>query len=164
MGFMTQSLEESCEGGAMISPERLRRFANNAHIPENLLKTVAMHAENHTFKAGDRIFSEGNNATHFMIVEEGEVDLTYQLGDMREVVVDTLVAGDSLSWSALIEPHTLSASAVANSDGSLIRIDGSSLRQLCHDQPDFGLQLMREVATVLRERLIATRVQLAAAN
>jgi CRP-like cAMP-binding protein len=146
----------------MISPERLRRFSHHAGCSEEVLQAAAMFADNRTFKAGERIFSEGNEPTHLMFLEQGEVDVVYRLGDGREVVVDTLVPGDTLAWSAVVKPHVLSASAVGKRDGRLIRIEAQGLRRLCAENPSYGYRLMNEIARVLRSRLIATRVQLAA--
>jgi len=148
----------------MISPERLRRFPHSAGAAYELLQDLAVHAESCDFEAGDIIFAEGNPATHLMFLEEGEVDIVFRLGDDREVVVDTLVAGDTLSWSALIEPHTISATALASKDGRLIRVEAETLRRVCDEQPAVGARVMAEVAKVLRSRLIAMRVQLAAAR
>jgi len=148
----------------MISPERLRRFPHSAGAAYELLQDLAVHADSRDFKAGDTIFSEGDRATHLMFLEEGEVDIVCRLGDDRQVAVDTLVAGDTLSWSALIEPHVLSGSAVARKDGTLVQVEARALRRICEEQPAVGVQVMAEVAKVIRSRLIATRVQLAAAR
>ena len=146
----------------MISPERLRRFSHCAGCPDDVLRAMAIIAANHSFKAGERIFSEGGNSTHLMFLEDGEVNVVYRLGDDREVVVDTLVPGDTLSWSAVVEPHVLSATAIGKRDGRLIQVEAESLRRLCEANPAYGYRLMSEIARVLRARLIATRVQLAA--
>jgi len=147
----------------MISPERLRRFPHSAGAAYGLLQNLAVHSDGRDFRAGDVLFSEGDRATHLLFLEEGEVDIMFRLGDDRQVVVDTLVAGDTLSWSALIEPHLLSASAVARTDGTLIQVEAEALRRMCVEQPAVGAQVMSEIAKVIRSRLIATRVQLAAA-
>lgn len=146
----------------MISPERLRRFSYCAGCPDEVLQSMAMSAGNHSFKAGERLFTEGEKSTHLMFIEEGEVDVVYRLGDDRQVVVDTLVPGDTLSWSALVEPHVLSATAVGKKDGRLIQVDAQNLRRLCEENPAYGYRMMSEIAKVLRSRLIATRIQLAA--
>jgi CRP-like cAMP-binding protein len=146
----------------MISPERLRRFAHCATAPEDLLKEVAKLSQERAFREGEQIFEEGNTATHLMFLETGEVNITYRLGDDREIIVDTLVAGDTLCWSALLEPHKLTGSGVGNKEGVLIAIKGQGLRRLCQENPVYGYMFVEEIAKTLRSRLAATRIQLAA--
>lgn len=148
----------------MISPERLRRQRHCAGAPDALLREVASIATEKSIAAGDEIFVEGNPATHLLFLESGEVDVQYELRGGRKVVVDTAVAGDTLAWSALLEPHTLTATGVARKPGVLIAIDGPRLRALCQENPAWGLVMMTNVAITLRDRLTATRVQLAAAS
>jgi CRP/FNR family cyclic AMP-dependent transcriptional regulator len=146
----------------MISPERLRRFSHCAQAPDEMLKKVAMISEGRVFKKGEHLFGEGEPADYLMFLEQGEVNILYHLGDMSEAVVDTLVAGETLAWSALLTPYKLTATGVGRVDGSLIAVKAPELRALCQENPKYGYQLMMEVAKTLRSRLEATRVQLAA--
>jgi CRP-like cAMP-binding protein len=146
----------------MISPERLRRFSHHAGCPDRVLRGLAMQADNHSFKAGERIFREGDPSTHLMFLEAGEIDIVCRLGDQREVVVDTLVPGETLSWSAVLGPHLLSATAIGKKDGRLIRIQAEAVRRMCAENPAYGYRLMTEIARVIRSRLAATQIQLAA--
>ena len=146
----------------MISKEVLRRFPNFSVLSHEDLKKVAMLSRSKTFEPGERIFTEGNSATHLMFLVTGEIHIVYQLGDGQEVVADTLVAGDPMAWSALLEPHTLTASGVASKAGSLIEIEAEGLRRLFEEDSDFGFVMIKEVAKTLRSRLSAMRVQAAA--
>lgn len=146
----------------MISPERLRRYPHCAGAPDDLLKAVAMLARERSFKAGERLFEEGATATRLMFLDAGEVDIVYRLGDNREVAVETLVEGDLMAWSALLEPYRLTATGVARKDGLAIEIEAEALRRICEENPAHGYVMMTQVAKTLRDRLAATRVQLAA--
>jgi hydrogenase maturation protease len=156
LGFKT---EES----KMISPERLRRQRHCAGAPDALLAKVAMLADERRFRAGDVLFEEGQQASHLVFLESGQVDMVFALGAGQKVVVDTLVAGDIMCWSALLEPYTLTGSGVAKTDGVMIAVKAEGLRQLCMENPENAKMMMTEVAKTLRDRLDATRVQLAAA-
>lgn len=148
----------------MISPERLRRYPHCAGAPDDMLKSVAMLAQERHFKVGERLFEEGATATKLMFLDSGEVDIVYRLGDDREVTVDTLVEGDLVAWSALLEPYRLTATGVARKDGVAIEIEADGLRGICQANPAYGYRMMTQVAIALRDRLSATRVQLAALN
>jgi CRP-like cAMP-binding protein len=145
----------------MISPERLRRFPHCAGASDEMLKQVAMLGRERVFQAGERLFEEGLPATHLIMLETGEVDILYTLADGREITLDTAVGGDLLAWSALLEPHTLTATGVARAQGVLIQLEAEPLRKLCQSNPEYGFVMMKQVAITLRNRLTASRVQLA---
>lgn len=146
----------------MISPEVLRRYPNFAGLSGNRLSKIATISRIRNFVEGEELFREGNTATHLMFLVSGEIHVVYHLGDGRQVAVDTLVAGDPLAWSALLEPHRLTASGIARKAGSLIEIEADGLRRMCKENTDFGYVMMKEVAKTLRSRLSAMRVQAAA--
>jgi CRP-like cAMP-binding protein len=145
----------------MISPEVLRRYPFFAGLSAKQLQEIAQISHMRTFEVGEQIFREGNTAAQMLFLIMGEINIEYQLGDGRKVVADTLVAGDPLAWSALLEPHSLTATGVANKAGSLIEIDAEELRRMCKDNKDVGYVMMKEVAKTLRNRLSAMRVQAA---
>lgn len=146
----------------MISMEILRRYPNFTGLPESDLAEIAKISRAVEFAAGEELFREGNTASEMMFVIAGEVNIVYTLGDGREVVADTLVAGDPLAWSALLEPHRLTASGVGSKAGVLLVTDAKELRRLAEENKEFGYTMMKEVAKTLRTRLSAMRVQAAA--
>jgi CRP-like cAMP-binding protein len=146
----------------MISPERLRRYPHCAGAGDELLRRVAMLAEEKTFEPRDRLFEEGQLARHLLMLEAGKVDIVFRMPDGRDVIVDTLVEGDIMAWSALLEPYRLTASGVARTQGRMIAVEAEGLRALCNTNPEFGLPMMIQVAKTLRDRLAGTRVQLVA--
>jgi CRP-like cAMP-binding protein len=131
-------------------------------MSDEFLKEVTRISNERPFKAGERLFTEGNTATQFMLLKAGEVHIIYRIGDDSDVIADTLVVGDPMAWSALLDPHRLTATGVASKDGILIEIEAESLRRLCEDHKEFGYVMIKEVAKTLRSRLSAMRVQSAA--
>ena len=146
----------------MISPEELRRFAHFSGVSYDCLKKIANFSKERAVKVGDRVFGEGDTAKHFRLIKSGAVDIVYLLGDGREVITDTLVKGDALSWSALLEPYRLTASGVASKEGVIIEIEAEGLRQICKEDLACGFKVLEEVSKTLRSRLSALRVQIAA--
>lgn len=158
----------------MISSELLRRYPHFAGIEDACLGEVAKLSEEREFKAGEvifkesssylataRIYEKGEEATHLMLLIEGQVDIALTLGTGEKAVVGTLVDGDLMALSALIPPYHLSATGVAKSDGKLIRIKAKALRELLEENPGLGYRLMQGVAKGLMTRLQDTRVELA---
>ena len=114
--------------------------------------------------AGRQVFGEGDPADTLSLIVDGEVDIRYLLGSGESRVVDTLIAGDILGWSALVEPHKMTGIATTRKPTRLIRIQARPLRELCERDPLLGYRLAIQVVRLLADRLEATRAQLATAD
>jgi CRP/FNR family transcriptional regulator, cyclic AMP receptor protein len=145
----------------MISPELLRRYPYFAHISDGSLKEIAMMAEEATVPAGTRMFNEGDPASTLYVIIKGEVNIQYVLGDGALRTVDTLVDGDLLVWSALVEPYKTTAVGTTTKETRLVKINAGCLRALCEKDPQVGFRLMLDVAKLLANRLEGARIQLA---
>ena len=145
----------------MISPELLRRYTHFVGIDDENLKQLAMISEERTIPAGTVLFREGDTADHIAIIQKGEVDIQYTLGNGEQRTVDTLVEGDLLMWSALVEPYKATGLGTTTKETHIIKIDGAKLRALCEQEPLLGYRLMTQVAKMLAHRLEGARVQLA---
>ena len=146
----------------MISPELLRVFPHFSSGSPDCLKAIAQISKEVDFTADEPLFREGNTATHFCLMLSGEVSIVYRLGDDREVVADTLIKGDAFGWSAILEPHTLTATCRGAKNGKFVAIDGQGLRKICDDDNPCGYHIVQELSKTLRDRLSAMRVQIAA--
>lgn len=148
----------------MISPEVLRRYPYFASVEEDTLKLVAVIADEKSVPAGTTLFHEGDPAEKLNLIVQGEVEIQYLLGSGELRTVDTLVEGDILGWSALIEPYKYTAIGTAKRETKLVAIDGPKLRRLCDQEPRLGYQLVTQIAKLLAHRLEGARVQLAATD
>jgi CRP/FNR family transcriptional regulator, cyclic AMP receptor protein len=146
----------------MISPEVLRRYSHFEGITEESLKRLAMIAEEKSVPANTTMFRDGDPADHLYIILSGEVNIQYLLGNGELRTVDTLVAGDLLCWSALVEPYKTTAIGMTTKNSQLACLDAKKLRKLCEDDPMLGYRLTNQVAKLLAHRLESARVQLAA--
>ena len=145
----------------MISPEVLRRYPYFAGVAEDSLREVAMIAQEEHVVGGSAIFHEGDKADQLYIIVDGEVDIRYTLGSGELRTVDTLVPGELIMWSALVEPYRSTAVAVARNDTTMVAIDGEKLRELCESDHDLGYRLLICITKLLAARLEGARVQLA---
>jgi CRP/FNR family transcriptional regulator, cyclic AMP receptor protein len=147
----------------MISPEQLRRYPYFGSVSDTAVKEVAMISEEVTVPAGHVLFSEGDKAECLYILVEGEVDLQYRLGGGEQRTVDTLVAGDLIVWSALVEPYRCTATGRTRTVCKLIQINGQKMRALCETDHDLGYRMLVCLMALLAGRLEDARVQLATA-
>ena len=148
----------------MISPELLRRYPYFGGISEESLKAVAMIADEKCVSGGTELFRAGDAADWLNVIVRGEVNIQYELGSGEKRTVDTLVDGDILGWSALVEPHKYTAVCTASKETQLVVIHGRKLRELCEQEALLGYRLMTQIAKLLAHRLEGARVQLAAAD
>jgi len=145
----------------MISPETLRRYPYFAAIRDESLKALAMIGEEQFIPAGTEIFREGDPAGCLHIITQGEVNIQYLLGNGEVRTVDTLVAGDLLCWSALVEPYKTTAIGTTSKDTHTVCLGAQKLRALCEEDPLLGFRLTTQVAKLLAHRLEGARIQLA---
>lgn len=146
----------------MVSIEVLRSFPYFAGVSPESLKAVAAITEERTFPAGQPLFKEGEAAQALYILRAGEVDIVYQHHVDEGRVVDTVVAGDLIGWSSLVEPYRCTATAVPRAAGRAVRIDAAGIRKLCEHDHTLGYHLLKELAGTLSRRLQGALVQLAA--
>ena len=69
------------------------------------IELLALCAVPTQFDPGQTIFLEGEPASGFYLVETGKVVLEGKTSDGRQVVIDTVSAGEPLGWSWLFPPY-----------------------------------------------------------
>ena len=144
----------------MVSSQVLRQFPAFTRVLERSMRAIAVISREMRFKAGETIFGEGQPADHVYLVLEGEVDVTFGV-DHGQVIIDTLMPGDMVCWSAIVEPFVSNANAVARTDARLVAIDGHELRRLFDRDNSLAYFVMQEIVRCLTHRLTAAHVQLA---
>lgn len=148
----------------MVSPELLRRYPFFAGLSEDQLKAVAMIAEEEEYKIDEYIFEQGEESDALFIITEGEVAILINVDDAGEEQEELtgIPAGGVLAWSALVPPHTLTASGVADEEPTkVIAVDAEQLRELFEEDCELGFIMMQQIVKVMRERMSQTRTQLA---
>jgi CRP-like cAMP-binding protein len=131
-----------------------------AGLPEGDLHLLAECATNARFRAGERLFRQGDAADRFFVVREGRVALELALPGRGAVALQTVEAGQVLGWSWLIPPHEFRYSARALEDVRALCLDGACLRGKCERDPRLGFALLRRFSEMLSQRLEATLLQL----
>jgi CRP-like cAMP-binding protein len=112
------------------------------------------------FDPGQNIFLEGEPASGFYLVETGKVVLEGKTSDGRQVVIDTVSAGEPLGWSWLFPPYLWHFTARATEQCSAICLSGMLLRQHREDDLTFSHELFRRTSEVMVRRLQSARGKL----
>lgn len=129
-------------------------------LDERYLKLVVGCASNVRFEAGQFIFHEGEQANHFYLIRHGIVALEVFAPNRGSLTIQTLDDGEILGWSWLIPPYQWRFDARAVETTRAIALDGKCLREKCEEDHDLGYELLKRFASILGQRLEATRIQL----
>jgi CRP/FNR family cyclic AMP-dependent transcriptional regulator len=97
------------------------------------------------FEAGTTIFEVGSIANCMYVVVQGGVSI--KVGDE---VVDTAGVGEMFGEMAMVDATPRSATAVANVDCKLAKIDERLFLYMVQQTPFFALHVMRVMAERLR--------------
>lgn len=126
-----------------------------AGLSEEQRRAVAALARERRAAAGETLFRLGEPAEALYVIRRGRVDLTFPLqvmGEVREVRFQSLAAGRTLAWSALVPPHRLTMSASATTEVELLVLDRQRLLALLGQQPLMGRVVMSNLAGVVAAR------------
>lgn len=129
-------------------------------LPAADIQLLAGCASNAVFKVGTMICREGDEANQFYLVREGRLALEIHAPERGQVVLQTIGAGEIAGWSWLIPPYQWRFDVRAVESVHAIALDGKCLRGKCEENPRLGYELLKRVAQVFTERLLATRLQL----
>jgi CRP-like cAMP-binding protein len=106
------------------------------------------------------LMREGEAADTFYLLRHGKVALEIHAPQGGPLVIETIEAGEVLGWSWLFPPYRVHFTARALEPVRAISLDGACLRGKCGRDHDLGYALMQRFASVVIERLQATRLQL----
>lgn len=129
-------------------------------IPGESLARLAQLARSCTYPSGAVLFVEGNVHSQFHIVAEGHVRLDMLVPRRGRIPILTAGPGDVLAWSALVGNSVMTSSAVALEAVKTVALPGDDLKRLCETEHEVGYHVMRQLASALSHRLLATRLQL----
>lgn len=140
----------------MLNKEKIASTEIFKGLSQEELEEIARLCEEVIFNDGDKLLTEGERADHFFILDEGSVDLRFELPyrkTSKEMTVTTIEPGECFSWSALILPHKATLSCYSTGESRAIKIKGAELLSLCEKNNHIGFVIMQKIATMIGERL-----------
>ena len=116
------------------------------------LNAVSKEGQKKEYFYGDRLFAEGEDADRIWLVEEGQVDLRFDLPGRQtseENTVFSIASGQTLGWSSFVPPFQYALSAYsATKTCKIIQISKDHLLECFEKDPRMGLMFMTNVATI----------------
>lgn len=113
-----------------------------------------------SFPQGARLFEEDGPADRFWVIRTGTVDLDMRVPGRRSAVLETLGMNELVGWSWLFAPHTWHLGAEATSPVRAYEFDAPTAREMCREDPAFGLAVAEWIGGILAHRLRAARTRL----
>ena len=143
----------------MVNALVLKGFGLFKGLDEKELATIAELCSERAMSKGETICSEGTKAKNIHLCRSGQVDIVMWVREPwnKNVVVHRAEAGEVFGWSALVAPHTFTASAECVEAGEEIRILGSALLELFDQNHHIGYVVMRNLSTEISARLTQIR-------
>ena len=131
-----------------------------AGLGGDYLKLIAGCGVNARFAAGELLVREGDPAELFYLLRGGSVAIELDAPAGGPLLIETLHTGDVVGWAWLFEPYRWAFDARAREPVRAVAFDGACLRGKCEADAELGYQLLKRVATVMYQRLQATRIRL----
>ena len=118
-----------------------------------------------SYKQGDIIFKEGDEARELYILTDGKVALEMEVRPMPDrpgipTALEVITKGGAFGWSALVEPFSYTLSARCMTRSTVLAMKADLLRKMMAADPVLGLALMTRVARIISLRLSDTRLRL----
>jgi len=160
---INQEFFEKIEVFKVINQEFLDRFEAVKNLTEKQRATLANLCEEVSFKRDDRLFAEGDPATHLWLVVDGRVDLRFEMPDKRVSTTDHTVSSvevtpqkseaKTLGWSCFVPPFKMRLSAYcATPSCRVIRLPKKDLLQYFEDDPAMGYRFMSYMVKIVGYR------------
>ena len=102
------------------------------------------------YKAGERIFSEGQLGKEMYVVESGRIRI-FLTSQNRELTLAVLMRGDFFGEMALLEDLPRSASASAIEETRLIAIEKEDFKYLIREHPEIAMKVLGRFSGRLRD-------------
>jgi CRP-like cAMP-binding protein len=147
----------------MIAISLLKKFAFLKDLSNDQLIKLEALAKEENHQAGTQLYSNGDPARCLYLVQEGKVALIMEnyMGPGKppmQVTIDMVAQGESMGWSAVVDPFVYTLSARCLEDTKLIAFDGEKLRDLMDEDAGLGYRIMQATAKVISNRLTHTRI------
>ncbi|RJX33960.1 MAG: cyclic nucleotide-binding domain-containing protein [Desulfarculus sp.] len=127
-------------------------------LGSDFMGQVSEAAQERELPAGQVVFEQGQSADNFYILVEGGVELSIEQEGSIHFSLST--PGAVFGWSALVEPHTYTASAHCYTASKVLEIDRTRLEHILEKYPREALLVMKRLAGVVGQRLVKSYQEL----
>lgn len=150
---MDQKQTSPCTGAPLI--DLLARHPLFAGLPQEVLAKLADNAWSQTLETGDPIFHEGDNATHYLLVVEGRLEMVRYSHEGDEHIFQTMGPGALVAEAAMFMEHGRypMSSRVNTGPLTIWRLSGQSLRAACESHGALSMRLLKRFCQRIYQRV-----------
>ena len=130
-------------------------------LDSRFLELVLACASRETFKPGEFLCRDDEEATKFYVIHQGRVSVEIFRARRGPVTVQSLGETDVLGWLWFEKPYHWHLDAKAKELTRVISLDVGCLRDKCEQDHDLAYELMRRYAHHLAVQFRVTKLQLA---
>lgn len=121
------------------------------HLPVEAIAHINDLFHDFDVAAGERIYHEGDAASHLYLVALGKVKLMRNTAGGREVLLDVLCGGDYFGSFSTLGGRAHSETAIAQTDGCILRISAADFDRILAEHPAVTRKVLEAVSQRLAE-------------
>jgi CRP-like cAMP-binding protein len=149
----------------MVTANDLKEFKYFKGFTDAQLEKLAAITVEESYEAGAQMYKKGNPARSLFMCQEGKVVMVMDnyMGPNQapmQITVDIITKGESMGWSAVVEPYLYTLGALCIDNARLFALDAAKLRSLIDEDCELGYKVMQATAKVIASRLTHTRILL----
>ena len=157
----------------MPQKKLLSGFSFFCDVDPDTLEAIAIKGEILEFKARDVIFQVDEPATHLYGLLEGEInlilvftdkvlktDIEYEetiqatmVDEEKEIIVDTVTAGQVFGWSSIVGPSKRTVNAACSQNSRVIALPADELKAMFDKDHTVGYIIMKRLSAIIARRL-----------
>jgi CRP-like cAMP-binding protein len=142
-----------------IASEFLQSVALFQDLNAEALSTLASLLISTKVSAGAVIFREADASDALYIVESGQIVISKHVQGEMDIVLTRFYRSDFFGEMGLFDAAPRSATAQAEADSILWRLDRKAFQQIFSDQPEMAARICYRLVTVFIDRLRVTNEQ-----
>jgi len=139
----------------MIDINILKKADIFKSLEQKILEVIALISYEQIYDTNEKIFTEGEKADRIFLLVEGKISI--QMGNdknLKPVIVDTVSQDEFFGWSAIVDEHAFTASAVATDKSRIVVIDGKELKKLCEINDHIGNIFRKKILSIVSSRVV----------
>ncbi len=140
---------EEHDMGAVTAAD-LQGWQLSSHLPPNDLARLARIASQHTFRPGEMVWREGQEAEAFWVLLRGQVKIYQVSAEAREQILRLVHPGEFFGEAAALSGGAYPAHCQAMTRVTAVRIPAAAFAELLRQSPQLALNMIVALSHLLR--------------
>jgi CRP/FNR family cyclic AMP-dependent transcriptional regulator len=140
---------------------KLRKILIFRYLNDEALRDILKIANIVKYKTDDRIISEGEMSPYFYAVLEGNVNVSVQKGESKEVFLSLIGEGEVFGEAGIFLKVRRTANVISSDNSTILRVHRKDLLDFIRKQPSSGIKILMIVIYSLLKKLRESNQELA---